>query len=65
MRVIEYRINRWVGHVARVGDKEMCTMIDGEIGKIKDHLENLCVGGRIILKWIFKKWDEGSWTGMV
>jgi hypothetical protein len=19
---------------------------------------------RIILKWIFKKWDEGAWTGL-
>jgi hypothetical protein len=22
------------------------------------------VGGRIILGWIFKKWDVGVWTGL-
>jgi hypothetical protein len=22
------------------------------------------VGGRIIFRWIFRKWDEGVWTGL-
>jgi len=31
----------------------------------RDHLENLDVDGRIILIWIYKKWDEQEWTGFI
>jgi hypothetical protein len=31
----------------------------------RDHLENPGVDGRIILRWIFKKWDMGAWTGSI
>jgi len=29
----------------------------------RDHLEYSGVDGRIILRWIFRKWDEGVCTG--
>ena len=29
----------------------------------KDHLEDPGLDGRIILRWIFRKWDVGLWTG--
>ena len=29
----------------------------------KDHLQDPGIAGRIILRWIFRKWDVGAWTG--
>jgi len=30
-----------------------------------DQLENPSVDGRIILRWFFRKWDVGTWTGLI
>jgi hypothetical protein len=31
----------------------------------KNHLENLELDGRIILKWVLRKWDMGACTGSI
>jgi hypothetical protein len=30
----------------------------------RDHLGDPSVDGRIILRWNFRKWDVGVWTGL-
>jgi len=29
----------------------------------RDHFEDPTADGRIILRWILRKWDVGVWTG--
>jgi len=29
----------------------------------RDHFEDPGIDGKIILRWIFRKWDVGVWTG--
>jgi len=36
-------------------------------GNLKEryHLGETGIDGRIILRWIFRKWDVGVWTGLI
>jgi hypothetical protein len=61
IRVIKLRRMRWAGHIASMGEgRGECRVLVGK----RDHLEDLCVDVRIILKWI-KKLDGEAWTGSI
>jgi hypothetical protein len=36
----------------------------GENVRERNHWEDPSLDGRIILRWIFRKWDVGIWTGL-
>jgi len=50
---------------------DACSTYEGEVytafrcGNLRkrDHLEDSGVGGRVILRWILRKWDVRVWTG--
>jgi len=48
--VVKSRRNRFAGQVACIGWESL---------REGDHLEDPSVDGRILLKWILKRWDEG------
>ena len=62
MRVVKSRRMRWAGHVARMGEgRSVHRFLVGE-PVVKSHWGDPDVDGRIILRWIFRKW-EGVETG--
>jgi len=61
LRAIKSRRVRWAGHVARM--REVCTGFWWGNLREGDHWGDPDVDGRIILGWIFGKWDVGVWIG--
>jgi hypothetical protein len=51
--------------VAHRGKKRGACRVLVEDVRERDHLEDLGVDGRIILKLVFKKWDGKAWTGLI
>jgi len=48
-----------------LGRGEACTGFWwGNVREI-GHMEDPGTDGRIILRWIFRKWDVGVWTGSI
>jgi hypothetical protein len=56
---VKSRGMRWAGHVACMGSGQACTGFWWESLRERDHWGDPGLDGRIILRWIFRKWDVG------
>ena len=65
IRVMKSRGMRLAGHVARIGRGEAHAWFWWGNLRERGHSGNLDLNGRIILKWIFRKWDVGVGTGLI
>jgi hypothetical protein len=63
VRVIKSRRMKWAEHVKLMGERCGYTGFWWENLRERNHLGDRGVDGRIILRWIFRKWDLESWTG--
>jgi hypothetical protein len=61
--MIKSRRMRWAKHVARMAKSRVVYRFMWGNLMEKDHLEDPDLGGTIILRWIFMKWNVGAWTG--
>jgi hypothetical protein len=65
IQVIKYIRMRGTGHVELWGRGDMHTAFWLGNLRERDQLEDIGADGRIILQWIFKKWDGEAWTGFI
>jgi hypothetical protein len=50
---------RWAGHVTRMGIAETYTGFWWGNLRERDHLKDAGVDGKLLLRWIFRKWGPG------
>jgi hypothetical protein len=62
VRMIKSKM-RWAMYVARMVECRGVYRILLENLRERDHLVDPDVDGSKILRWLFKKWDDGAWTG--
>jgi hypothetical protein len=63
VRIIKTGRMEWAGHVAHMGGGETYTGFWRENPREIDHLGYTSLDGRIILRWIIRKWHTRVWTG--
>jgi hypothetical protein len=59
IRVIISRRMKWAGHVSRTVEKRGTYRFWWGNLRERDRLEDPRVDGRLILRWIFRKWNGG------
>ena len=61
--MIKWKRVRWVGHVARMGERlGLYRVLVAKPGG-KGPLARPRLEWMVIIRWIFRKWDVGIWTG--
>ena len=63
VRVVKSRRMRWAGHVARMVEGREVHRVLVRKPEGKNHWEGPDADGRIILRWIFRKWEGVVRTG--
>jgi hypothetical protein len=57
VQVIKSRRMRWAGNVARMGERRGVYRVSVGKPEGKNHLGDPGIDGKIILRWIYRKWD--------